>query len=157
MAEGGAGDAYSVVLAFEPAADVTIALSPVSQVSVTTTSMTFTPANWDVPQMDAVDDLAVEGFHVGIVTHTASSTDGDYNAIPTASVTANITDNDFPPPGITVSPTSGLITTEAGGTDSFTVVLDVQPKGQSLPRLWRSLPLTGARPRPSRSSGWTTA
>jgi hypothetical protein len=31
------------------------------------------------------------------------------------------------PPGITVSPTSGLMTTEAGGTASFTVLLDSQP------------------------------
>jgi hypothetical protein len=32
-----------------------------------------------------------------------------------------------PVPGITVTPTSGLVTTEAGGTDTFTVVLDTQP------------------------------
>ena len=30
-------------------------------------------------------------------------------------------------PGITVIPTSGLVTTEAGGSDTFTVVLDSQP------------------------------
>jgi uncharacterized delta-60 repeat protein len=32
-----------------------------------------------------------------------------------------------PPPGITVTPTSGLVTTEAGGTASFSVVLNSQP------------------------------
>ena len=32
-----------------------------------------------------------------------------------------------PAPGITVAPTSGLVTTEAGGTDSFSVVLDTAP------------------------------
>ena len=32
-----------------------------------------------------------------------------------------------PTPGITVSRTSGLVTTESGGTDTFTVVLDTQP------------------------------
>ena len=31
------------------------------------------------------------------------------------------------PPGITVSPTSGLVTTEAGGTATFTVMLNSQP------------------------------
>jgi hypothetical protein len=31
------------------------------------------------------------------------------------------------PPGITVNPTSGVVTTEAGGTDTFTVVLDSAP------------------------------
>ena len=30
-------------------------------------------------------------------------------------------------PGITVTPANGLVTTEGGGTDSFTVVLDTQP------------------------------
>ncbi len=30
-------------------------------------------------------------------------------------------------PGITVTPTTGLVTTEAGGTDTFTVVLDTSP------------------------------
>ena len=39
--------------------------------------------------------------------------------------TYTIQDNDTA--GITVNPTSGLITTEAGGTDTFTVVLDTQP------------------------------
>ena len=36
------------------------------------------------------------------------------------------TDNE-PPAGITVSPVSGLVTTEAGGTATFTVVLITQP------------------------------
>lgn len=39
--------------------------------------------------------------------------------------TATITDDDSA--GITVTPTSGLVTTEAGGTATFTVVLDSQP------------------------------
>ncbi|MGH1491081.1 MAG: SdrD B-like domain-containing protein [Acidimicrobiales bacterium] len=34
-----------------------------------------------------------------------------------------------PPLGVTVSPTSGLITDEAGQSDTFTVVLDVEPTG----------------------------
>jgi hypothetical protein len=33
----------------------------------------------------------------------------------------------YAPPGITVTPTSGITTTEAGGTASFTVVLDASP------------------------------
>ncbi|MBE7520269.1 MAG: IPT/TIG domain-containing protein [Thermoflexaceae bacterium] len=41
------------------------------------------------------------------------------------STTLSITDNDSP--GISVSPTSGLQTTEAGGQASFTVVLNTQP------------------------------
>ena len=42
-----------------------------------------------------------------------------------ADVSVTNTDNDTA--GITVSPTSGLVTTEAGGTATFTIVLNTQP------------------------------
>lgn len=60
-------------------------------------------------------------FHVG--RYSASET--------TAVVTyvVNFTNLPLAPPGVTVDPTSGLVTTEAGGTDSFTVVLDAPPTG----------------------------
>ena len=35
--------------------------------------------------------------------------------------------DDEPPSGFTVNPTTGLVTTEAGGTATFTVVLITQP------------------------------
>ena len=38
-----------------------------------------------------------------------------------------VTNTDDDAAGITVTPTSGLTTTEAGGTATFTVVLDAQP------------------------------
>src|SRR5204863_9377439 len=55
-----------------------------------------------------------------IVT-TVTSTDPVYAAIDPADVAVTNTDNDAA--GISVSPTSGLVTTEAGGTATFTVVL----------------------------------
>src|SRR5262249_25450928 len=42
-------------------------------------------------------------------------------------VAVGVTNADDDGTGITVSPTSGLMTTEGGGTASFTVVLDSQP------------------------------
>ena len=39
----------------------------------------------------------------------------------------SVTNTDDDTAGITVTPTSGLMTTEAGGTATFTVVLDAQP------------------------------
>ena len=39
----------------------------------------------------------------------------------------SVTNSDDDAAGITVNPTSGLITTEAGGTAQFSVVLDTQP------------------------------
>ncbi len=58
------------------------------------------------------------------MTAAATSADGTYNGINAADVTVTNTDNDAS--GITVSPISGP-TTEAGGTATFTVVLDAQP------------------------------
>ena len=39
----------------------------------------------------------------------------------------SLTNLDDDSAGVTVTPTSGLTTTEAGGTATFTVVLDTQP------------------------------
>src|SRR5205085_2365081 len=60
-----------------------------------------------------------------ITTGAASSTDGVYDGMAVGDVSVTNTDNDTA--GVTVSPTSGLTTSEAGGTATFTVVLDSQP------------------------------
>jgi hypothetical protein len=54
-----------------------------------------------------------------------TSTDTDYSGLNAADI--SVTNRDDDTAGITVIPTSGLVTTEAGGTASFTVVLDAQP------------------------------
>src|SRR5205085_6416589 len=51
--------------------------------------------------------------------------DASYNGIAVATVSANNLDDDTA--GITVAPTAGLVTTEAGGTATFTVVLNTEP------------------------------
>lgn len=70
------------------------------------------------------NDALVEGTET--VTFTITGVTGG-GAIGTTlpSTTLSIADNDSP--GITVSPTSGLQTTEAGGTATFTVVLNTLP------------------------------
>ena len=60
-----------------------------------------------------------------IVTAAANSADLIYNGIDAADVAVTNTDNDAA--GIIVTPTSGLTTTEAGGTATFTIVLASQP------------------------------
>ena len=59
------------------------------------------------------------------MTAPATSTDATYNGVNAADVAVTNTDNDAA--GITVTPTTGLTTTEAGGTATFTVVLNTQP------------------------------
>ena len=127
LSEAGTSDNYTVVLDTQPTDDVIITLSAdLDNVNLSQTSLTFTNANYDTPQQITVsadnDDIA-EGFHQITISHTAA---GDvYTGISISNVAANITDNDTA--GISVSPTSGLTTNEAGATDTFDVVLDSEP------------------------------
>ncbi len=125
VTEGGAGASYTIVLTSAPTSPVTITATADAQVTATPASLVFTSANWNVAQtvaVVAVDDTLPEGPHTGAITHAASG--GGYDAVTVADVNVDITDNDG---GIVVTPTSGLVTTEAGGTATFTVVLASAP------------------------------
>ncbi|MEG5042772.1 MULTISPECIES: DUF4347 domain-containing protein, partial [unclassified Microcoleus] len=138
-AEGGANGSYTVKLNSQPIAPVTLTLTTGNQVE-TIAPITFTADNWNVPQpvtVKAVDDTVVEGAHSGNITHTVSTTDAKYNVVVVSGVTVAIADNDTatppPPPvgtpDIIINPVSGLVTTEAGGTEKFTIKLNSQPTG----------------------------
>jgi hypothetical protein len=129
--EAGATAAFTIVLTSEPTADVTISVtsSNLAEGTVAPASVTFTSMNWSVPQtvtVSGVDDALDDGNVVyGVVTGLASSSDLTYDGINPSDVSLSNTDNDVA--GVTVSPTSGLTTTEAGGTAMFTLVLTSQP------------------------------
>ena len=73
-----------------------------------------------------VDDALVDGdVAYTIVTAVDQRRRRSTRAINPADVAVTNTDNDAA--GITVTPTTGLTTTEAGGTATFTVVLTTQP------------------------------
>ncbi len=129
--EGGATDTYDVALATAPTANVNISLSIVSaQVTTDVYTLTFTPANWNLPQtvtVTAVDDAIVEGAHSDSITHTVASTDLNYNALAAPALSSiTIVDNDAGSVLITESGGSTDIA-EGGVTDSFDVVLGLQP------------------------------
>ena len=66
-----------------------------------------------------VDDYVDDGdIGYTIVTAAAASADANYNGLNAADVAVTNVDNDTA--GITVTPISGLTTTEAGGTATFT-------------------------------------
>ena len=124
-------DQFSVVLNSQPNADVTIGLisSDTTEGTVSPASLTFTPANWNTAQrvdVLSVDDSEVDGdIAYTIITAPAVSADPAYDGLNPADVSVTNMDNDVA--GITVTPTTGLVTTEAGGSDTFTVVLANQP------------------------------
>jgi len=141
ITETGGTDTFSVVLNSEPTATVTLDVtsgdttealvrggdSPFT--AVTTITLTFTTADWATAQivtLEGEDDAIDDGDQVVTISTTAAtSTDVNYSGLDASDVTATATDNDQA--GLTVTPTSGLTTTEAGGTDTFSVVLNIVP------------------------------
>lgn len=128
--EAGASATFTVVLASEPLADVSIPIvsdSP-AEGTASVASLVFTPANWDSVRqvtVTGVDDDVDDGDQdYVIVTGAASSADGNYSGLDPADV--SVTNEDDDTAGITVSGINGN-TTEADGAASFTVVLDSEP------------------------------
>ncbi|MEG4622018.1 DUF4347 domain-containing protein, partial [Microcoleus sp. M2_D2] len=126
---------FTVVLDSQPTANVSIGLTSndTTEGTVDQPSLTFTNANWNIPQtvtVTGVNDLQDDGdIAYQIITAPATSTDPNYNNLNPADVSVTNLDNDIPPPppGISIFPTSGLTTTEPVSTATFTVVLDSQP------------------------------
>ena len=98
VAEGATG-AYTVALATEPSADVTVTISGQAgtDVSLDKTSLTFTTGNWDTSQPvavtaahdpDEVDDEVT-------LTHTTASADTDYEGL-TKDTVVTVDDDDTP-------------------------------------------------------------
>ncbi|MEO8393738.1 MAG: Calx-beta domain-containing protein [Chloroflexota bacterium] len=129
--EAGGTATFTVVLNAQPTADVVIALSSdnTAEGTLDFSSLTFTSANWNQAQtvtVMGIDDAVVDGnIAYLIVIDAASSSDPNYSGIDPSDVSVSNTDDDTA--GITIDPTGGLFTTEAGGTATFTVVLNAQP------------------------------
>ena len=125
-AENAGTATYTVVLASQPSADVTV--TPVSSdTSAATVSgaLTFTRTNWNTAQtvtVTGVDDN-IDNDRTATISHTVGAT-GGYTNVTTANVSVTLTDNDTS--GVTVSPTT-LTVAENAGSATYTVVLDTQP------------------------------
>ena len=135
--EGPTTDTYTVVLDSLPTATVTITVDPDIDTEVNNNGagnsidLTFLTTNWDTAQtvtVKAIDDSSVEGAHTSTITHTAASSDNDYDGISIDSVVANVTDNDFVA-GVTITESGGSTDVDEEGptTDTYTVVLDSLP------------------------------
>ncbi len=124
---------YTVVLDTAPTADVTIAVASdtVTAATVSSATLTFTPTNWDTAQTVTVTGVNddVPGDRTATVSHTAASTDGNYEggAISIASVTVTVNDDDAVAAGVTVTPTAFSVPEDGGTTADYTVVLDTAP------------------------------
>ncbi len=129
--EDGDSTTFTVVLDAQPTADVTIqvASSTLTEGTVEPGSLVFTPDNWDAPQIVTVtgvnDDVADGPVAYSVVVGPTASTDPAFDGLDVGEVSLTNIDNDSP--GVFVTPTTGLETTESGGDDTFSVVLTSQP------------------------------
>ena len=128
LAEAGGTGAYTVWLATRPTEPVTVTPSSGDETVATVepASLMFTTTTWDTPQpvtVRAVDDK-VDSDRATTITHAVSG--GDYGMVTARLVALTLTDDDEK--GVTLS-TDSLMLAEAGGTGSYTVVLDSEPTG----------------------------
>lgn len=129
-AESGQSATFTVALATQPAAPVTISLnsSDPSQGMLSQTTLTFDAGNWNVAQkvtVTGLDDHIVHGDQTYQITGTASSSDTSYDGLTMAPLT--VVNKEADVAGFTVTPNAGLVTTDVGGSATFTVDLTSQP------------------------------
>ena len=126
LSEGGSGG-YQVVLTSQPAHDVTVMISHDGDAEIDSNAerLTFSSSDWDALQTVTVlalqDDDAIDD--TGTFSHTAASTDADYNGVTVPEV--NVTATDDETPNVSITPT--LLALSEGGSDSYQVVLTSQP------------------------------
>ena len=135
---------FTVTLATKPTGTVVldVASSDTGEGTVSPSSLTFTAMDWNTAQtvtLTGVDDAPTPSdpnpatgtrpYTVTLTVNAVSTLDAKYDALgppPTPAVTvyAVNADNEY---GLDVPVTSGLTTTEDGGTATFTVALRTQP------------------------------
>ncbi|HEX2877742.1 MAG TPA: hypothetical protein VHP33_41115, partial [Polyangiaceae bacterium] len=134
--ENGAMTTFGIALNSPPTKDVSIVLSSSvpAEGTVMPERVVFTPLNWMAPQVvtvTGVDDTRADGNQPYLIlTAPAQSDDEGYRDFdgPDAEIT-NIDDDS---PGLVVTPTLGLTTTEKGESATFTVALASKPRGDVL-------------------------
>jgi hypothetical protein len=190
VTRGGAGDSYTVVLATQPTADVTITIAqvqvepypvgwragdpngpptteppvpcpppaPNDPLQISPTTLTFTAADWNVPQTVTVGPPASgSGNQFDLLTQTVASTDPNYNGLDAPSVAVEVTDPRTGTGGLVFSKTQ-LDVTQDGAGDSYTVSLTVQPTADVTVTIYQEGDVyVGGDPIPVSGSGSGTA
>ena len=128
--EAGGTATFTVQLTAQPTSNVTLGLSSsdTTEGTVSPSSIIFTPTDFNQPRtvtVTGVNDLIDDGnVTYNVVTAALVTNDPTYKFNPQDVIVTNLDDDAR---GITVTPTSGLVTTESGGKATFTVKLDSQP------------------------------
>jgi hypothetical protein len=140
--ETGLSDNILVVLNSRPTAGVSFGTLPnppiqssnTSEVTVGTTSISFTTANWNVPKSITVtgaDDGLLDGMQTALIDlGLAISTDPDYSGMDPGDVQVNNIDDEAQPKVVVLNAMNGFYTSENGASVDIQVVLSQQPTGQ---------------------------
>ena len=147
VTEAGSIDTFTVVLDAEPDSDVVIDLSTSdsTESSVSPSTLTFTSANWNTPQtvtVTGVNDDIIDGDISSTITLAinADGSDNNFDSLDNKTVSVSTTNDDSA--GFTIAESdSTTVVTEAGSTDTFTVVLDAEPDSDVVIDLSTSIPL----------------
>jgi hypothetical protein len=130
LAENGGTDTFTVVLGAQPISNVVfdIVSSATGEATVDLANLTFTNANWNIPQtvtITGVNDntLDTDTSTVTISVNDAGS-DDNFDALANQTVAITCTNDDSA--SFSVSKTASTVV-ENGGTDTFTVVLGIPP------------------------------
>jgi hypothetical protein len=155
VTEGDPGDpvvdtaTYTIKLDTQPTGNVTIDFSGDSQVDVSPSQVIFSPTGpttpptylWNSPvtiTVSAKKDTDVEGTHSGMVAHTISGEDEEYNEISIPDLPVSITDNDSHPdtPFVQIDssscsgvPWTNMVVTASGRVGA---PLELDPNGDGL-------------------------
>ena len=117
VVEGTAGDSYSIVLNSQPSGNVVVNINNPGGVTLSASSLTFTPDNWNVPQsvnISLTDTGVREGNRTVTLTHSFVTTDPYYFSQTLRDVTISVQD---PAATVTIAPSSPYL----GGGGGFTV------------------------------------
>lgn len=148
--EAGGTAQFSVKLDTQPTSTVTIRVrsSNSREGTPSVDELVFTTVNWNQSQVvtvlgvnDSVDD---DDVTYSIILDKLKTTDKNFRRVNPPDV--SITNRDNEGAGIIVTPTSGLQTTEQGGTASFTIRLSTQPRQTVLIAMHSSKILEGTKP-----------
>jgi len=128
VTEAGGTDGYSIVLNSAPTDNVIISLLSDGQTSLSQSTLTFTPDNWNQAQtvtVTAIDDPTVEGPHTSAIAHSITSNDAQYSSLIIDDVVASITDNDNA--GFTLSQLSATVSEDGSTPETLMIKLDGAP------------------------------
>jgi GH18 family chitinase len=126
----GSNNTFSVALMAQPLNNVAINLvsNDTGAATIGTSALTFTPANWNTPQVvtvTAVQDADTLNESVTITASVnAASSSNEYDTVPNATEIVSVTDDDVA--GFSISATA-LTMFENAGTGTFTAQLSSQP------------------------------